>query len=271
MTAPELDEDLPALLAIAEDAAGRAARVHAEGMGSKLSVTAKSSPTDIVPEVDRRAEAVLVEAIRSARPEDGILGEEGTAIVGATDVRWVLDPLDGTTNYVYGYPAHAVSVGVEIAGRRVLGVVCDSARSRVYKGIVGRGADCDGAALRIRSEVDPSLALLGTGFLPDARVRALQAALLAKLASRFRDVRRSGSAAIDLCLVASGALDVYYEFGLGHWDFAGGAAIAEAAGATVLELEPIALPAPLIVAGNATLVASLRELLVELGAIKSSG
>ena len=111
------------------------------------------------------------------------------------------------------------------------------------------------------------LALLATGFLPDARTRREQAELLAQLMHRFRDVRRSGSAAIDLCLIASGALDLYYEFGLGHWDITGGAAIAEAAGATVLELEPTSLPAPLIVAGNALLVETLTAMLVEAGAV----
>jgi myo-inositol-1(or 4)-monophosphatase len=145
--------------------------------------------------------------------------------------------------------------------------VSDTANQRVYAGVAGRGASCDDQPIEVASQGNPSLALLGTGFLPDARVRRQQGALLAQLAHRFRDVRRSGSAAIDLCLVASGALDVYYEFGLGHWDIAGGAAIAEAAGATVLELEPLALPAPLVIAGNAQMVEPLVAMLVEAGAV----
>lgn len=267
MSRAEFEGDVDELLALAKRAAREAARVHASGAHSTLAVASKSSPTDLVTEIDRRAEAVLVETIRSARPRDGIVGEEGAAHPSETGVSWILDPLDGTTNFVYGYPVHAVSIGVEIGGRRVLGVVCDTARRLLYSGSVKRRADRDGQALEVGAQTDPSLALLATGFLPDARTRREQGMLLAQLMHRFRDVRRSGSAAIDLCLIASGALDVYYEFGLGHWDIAGGAAIAEAAGATVLELEPTSLPAPLVVAGNAPLVETLTAMLVEAGAV----
>lgn len=263
--APDLDE----LLSVALAAASRAAEVHGATSRAELRLEHKRSPTDLVTQVDRDAEAVLVDTIRAARPRDGIVGEEGTDREGESGVCWILDPLDGTTNFVYGYPAYAVSIGVLVEGRRALGVVADTHRDLVYSGIVGRGASCDGRPLSVGCETRAELALLGTGFLPDAGVRAEQGRVLAALLPRVRDVRRSGSAALDLVSVASGALDVYFEFGLGAWDIAGGAAIAEAAGARVLELTPTVLPAPLVVAGNPALVEAISLMLIEAGAARA--
>jgi myo-inositol-1(or 4)-monophosphatase len=136
--------DLGELLSIAQQAARLAAAIHRRARDGPLGLSTKSSPADLVTAVDRAAEQQLVTAIHEARPHDAILGEEGTNVAGNSGVCWVLDPLDGTTNFVYGYPAHAVAVGVEIDGRRVLGVVYDTAHDRVYSGIVGAGAHCDG-------------------------------------------------------------------------------------------------------------------------------
>lgn len=258
--------DLEELLSIAQHAARLAAAVHRAARHGPLGIDTKSSPADLVTAVDREAEQQLVTAIRQARPHDAILGEEGTNMSGTSGVCWVLDPLDGTTNFVYGYPAHAVAVGVEIEGRRVLGMVHDTAHNCVYSGIVGAGAHCDGQPLMVRSEATLVHALIGTGFLPNVAVRQVQGEVLRQFLPRVRDVRRSGCPALDLCAVAAGRLDGFYESGLSRWDIVAGAAIAEAAGATVVELASAVLPSPVLVAANAQLLEALVVVLVELGA-----
>ena len=258
------------LLSIARRAARAAARVHESAGRDRLGVRTKSSATDLVTEIDRESERQLVAVIRAARPRDAILGEEGSNVAGSSGVCWVLDPLDGTTNFVHGYPAHAVSVGVEIEGRRALGVVYDTFHDHVYAGIVGEGAQCDDKPITARAETELARALIGTGFLPDARARRLQAEVLRGVLPRVRDVRRSGCPSLDLCAVASGALDGFYESGLGRWDMAAGAAIAEAAGAEVIELHSPILPAPLLVVANAKLLKALVVMLIEVGAATDS-
>jgi myo-inositol-1(or 4)-monophosphatase len=219
-----------------------------------------------VTEIDVESERRLVSVIRAARPDDAIVGEEGANVAGSSGVCWILDALDGTTNFVHGYPAHAVSVGVEIDGKRALGVVHDTFHRRVYAGIVGVGAHCDGRPIAVRAERKLSRALVGTGFLPHAEVRRVQAEVLGSVLPFVRDVRRSGCPSLDLCAVAAGMLDGFYESGLGRWDIAAGAAIAEAAGATVSELHSNTLPVPLLVVANATLNEALVSLLVRAGA-----
>ncbi len=259
------------LLQIAVQAAQAAAAVHRRAERDSLGVGTKSSPMDLVTAVDLEAEQQLVSIIRTARPDDAIIGEEGTTISGGSGVCWILDPLDGTTNFVYGYPAHAVAVGVEIDGRRVLGVVHDTSHPWVYTGVVGRGAQCNGEAITANTTADLSRALIGTGFLPNAAVRPVQGAVLQGLLPRVRDVRRSGCPALALCAVAAGRLDGFYESGLGRWDIAAGAAIAEAAGAQVVELQSAILPNPVVVVANATLVKAIVTVLVEAGAVAESG
>jgi len=261
-----MEADLNDLLGVAQQAAQLAATIHRAAHRDRLDVHTKSSATDLVTDVDRAAEKALVSALRQARPDDAIIGEEGTNVAGRTGVCWVLDPLDGTTNFVYGYPAYAVSVGVEIDGKRVLGVVHDTAHDRVYSGIVGGVASCDGTPIAASTQADLGLALIGTGFLPDVAARRVQGAIIQRLLPAVRDIRRSGSAALDLCAVASGTLDGFYEAGLGHWDIAGGAAIAEAAGAAVVELHSAHLPNPLLVVANPKLIETLVARLVEAGA-----
>jgi myo-inositol-1(or 4)-monophosphatase len=223
-----------------------------------------------VTDVDREAERELVTAIRAARPRDGIIGEEGTNISGSSGVRWILDPLDGTTNFVHQYPAHSVAVGVEIDGRRAIGIVHDTFSERVYAGVVGEGATCDEKLIAVRNEGNLQQALVGTGFLPDVDVRRLQADLLREILPRVRDVRRSGCPSLDICSVAAGTLDAFYECGLGQWDIAAAATIAEAAGAEILLLNSKVLPNPFLVVANANLMSALLALLVETGAVEVS-
>jgi myo-inositol-1(or 4)-monophosphatase len=161
-----------------------------------------------------------------------------------------------------------VAVGVEIEGRRKVGVVHDTFNHRVYSGIVGGVAACDGRAIAVRNEPELTNALVATGFLPDANVRPLQADLLREVLPRVRDIRRSGCPSLDICGVASGVLDAFYECGLGQWDIAGAAAIAEAAGAEVLLLHSRILPDPLLVVANAKLAAALRSLFEENGVVE---
>ncbi len=261
----ELDE----LLEIARQAAALAAGVHRRARGGGFDINTKQSPADLVTTVDGEAERQLVSAIQSARPHDAIIGEEGSNVSGSSGVCWVLDPLDGTTNFVYGYPAHAVAVGVEIEGRRRLGVVHDTYHDCVYTGIVGGGAYCDGRPIKARAESELYRALIGTGFTPQLEARQTQGEILRRLLPLVRDVRRSGCPALDLCAVAAGTLDGFYESGLGHWDIAAGAAIAEAAGATVVEIRSSRLPNPLLVAAGAQLFEPLVAALTEVGAVTS--
>jgi myo-inositol-1(or 4)-monophosphatase len=255
--------DALALLEIAKRAARVAAEVHRRAMERvRFDVGTKSSNLDLVTEVDREAERTIVDVIRSARPNDSILGEEGSALSGSSGVRWVIDPLDGTTNFIHGYPAHSVAVGIEFEGRRVAGVVIDTYANRTYSGVVGQGATCDKWPITVKDETDLHKALVGTGFLPDAEVRRLQAEILKNVLPRVRDIRRSGCPSLDICGVASGALDAFYEFGLGPWDIAAAGAIAEAAGAEVIELTPAGLPGPLLVVTNPDLAPVLISLVM---------
>jgi myo-inositol-1(or 4)-monophosphatase len=210
-------------------------------------VRAKSTPTDPVTVVDTETERLLRDRLAHLRPGDPILGEEGggPADPGATTagaVTWVLDPIDGTVNFVYGIPAYSVSVAAQVGGLSMAGAVADVVAGLVYSAASGLGAhvtDEQGTHLLRCTDVgDLSMALVGTGFGYSQRRRATQAALLAQLLPVVRDVRRIGSAALDLCMVAAGRLDAYYEHGLQAWDRAAGALIAAEAGARVV------LPAP---------------------------
>ena len=206
-------------------------------------VRSKSTPTDPVTVVDTETEHLLRDRLAQLRPGDPILGEEGggptdLTAASAGEVTWVVDPIDGTVNFVYDIPAYAVSVAAQIDGVSVAGAVADVVAGRVYSAARGLGAhvtDEQGTrALRCTDVDDLSMALLGTGFGYSKRRRATQATLLAQLLPMVRDVRRIGSAALDLCMVAAGRLDAYYEHGLQVWDGAAGALIAAEAGARVV-------------------------------------
>ncbi|MCV7146385.1 inositol monophosphatase family protein [Mycobacterium riyadhense] len=220
-------------------------------------VRSKTTPTDPVTVVDTDTERLLRDRLAEFRPGDPVLGEEGggpedSAATPADAVTWVLDPIDGTVNFVYGIPAYAVSIGAQVGGVSMAGAVADVVAGKVYSAARGLGAhvtDEQGThALRCNGVDDLSLALLGTGFGYSPRRRTAQAALLARMLPVVRDVRRIGSAALDLCLVASGQLDAYYEHGLQVWDCAAGALIAAEAGARVVLPAPNVNGAPVVVA-----------------------
>ncbi|OBF15754.1 inositol monophosphatase [Mycobacterium sp. ACS4331] len=217
-------------------------------------VRAKSTPTDPVTVVDTETEALLRDRLAQLRPGDAVLGEEGggpAAQPPAGAVTWVLDPIDGTVNFVYGIPAFAVSVAAQVDGVSVAGAVADVARSEIYSAAAGSGARLRGPegtrVLRCAQTTELAMALIGTGFGYSASRRTAQARLLAALLPEVRDVRRIGSAALDLCLVAAGRLDAHYEHGLNVWDWAAGALIAAEAGARVLLPKP-GQPAGLVMA-----------------------
>jgi myo-inositol-1(or 4)-monophosphatase len=260
---------LTKLIEVAKRAAKAGAAVHNAYRQRTFDVRVKRSATDLVTDIDQESERQITSVIRAARPQDAIIAEEGTDVIGGSGVCWIIDPLDGTTNFVHAYPAHAVSIGIEIDGKRAAGVVHDTFYDRVYAGIVGFGADRDGHPLAARSESMLSRALIGTGFLPNAEVRRAQAEVLKTVLPLVRDVRRSGCPSLDICAVASGALDGFYECGLGRWDIAAGAAIAEAAGAKVMQLKSSLLPNPLLVVANPALLDLMIEALFKAGAVDS--
>lgn len=208
----------------------------ADGGGS---VQTKSSPTDPVTVVDTETERLVRDLLAELRPGEPVLGEEGGGSAdGRAPMRWVVDPIDGTVNFLYGIPAYAVSLAAQIDGISVAGAVADVVSGEIYSAARGRGAtvavDGQSRALRCTAVADLSMVLLGTGFGYQPQRRAAQAALLARLLPRVRDVRRCGSAALDLCQVAAGRLDAHYEHGLNVWDWAAAALIASEAGAVVL-------------------------------------
>ncbi len=218
-------------------AAGRLIRERRE-LGVTVAAT-KSSETDVVTETDREVEGLIRSLLGGARPDDGVVGEEGDDEAGASGVRWIVDPIDGTVNFLYGIPQYAVSVAAERDGVVVAGVVLDVARDAAYvgrretapDGRVRVTAHRDGSPLSVRSPAPLSQRLIGTGFSYEARIRAIQADAVGRLLPQVRDIRRFGSCALDLCHVAEGLLDGYVEEGVNLWDHAAGALIAEGAGA----------------------------------------
>jgi myo-inositol-1(or 4)-monophosphatase len=221
------------LLSLARDIAAEAAQLIAGYARTGFEIGTKSSRTDMVTEADRAAEALIVKRVLEARPGDGLLGEEGASLEGSSGVRWVIDPLDGTTNFIYGIPAYAVSIGVERDGEVVAAVVHDVAHAIAYTATLGGGAQRNGQPIAISGNLDLGTCLFGTGFAYDPIRRAEQAAFQALTLPHIRDVRRMGSAALDLCSVACGMLDGYVEYRLNWWDIAaGGLIVREAGGAT---------------------------------------
>lgn len=229
--------------------------------GQAEGVDSKSTPTDLVSDADRLAERVIREGLALRRPDDGFLGEESGAQEGSSGLRWVVDPLDGTVNFLFGIPQWSVSIAVEDAHGALAGVVHDPVRRETFAAVRDGGPPTleapavagpisghpppgsgvrDGwlwtRELHASSCSDPATAMLATGFAYDARVRAAQARVLAEVIPRVRDIRRFGSAALDLAWTAAGRYDAYFERTVKPWDIAAGALICESAGLTVLEL-----------------------------------
>lgn len=258
--------DNASLLALAVDlarSAGALALAMHQGLGGH---DTKSTPTDVVTAADRAAESLLVEGIRAARPGDGMLGEEGASDEGTTGVRWVVDPVDGTVNYLYGLPQWGVSLGVEVDGVTQVGVVYDPAKDELFTAVRGGGAFLGGEPVRCTAVTTLSQALIATGFGYDAQRRAAQARLLPAVLPVVRDLRRLGAGSLDLCGVAAGRLDGYYEQGLSPWDMSAGLLIATEAGARVGGLRGAEPGHPMVVACAPGVFDALHDLLVELDA-----
>ena len=226
-----------ALLAVAVDAARAARDLVVAGSQGEVTVAAtKSSDVDVVTEVDRAAERLIRARLAEARPGDAQLGEEGDDVAGTSGVRWVIDPIDGTVNFLYGLPQYAVSIAAEVDGEVVAGVVLNIATGVEYTAHVADGvihSRRDGEPIRVRATVPLGQRLVSTGFAYDAGLREVQARALVNLISRVRDIRRLGACSLDLCLVADGTLDGYLEEGVNLWDHAAGGLVAQGAGATV--------------------------------------
>lgn len=225
------------LLELATRTAAAASEILIDGLTrARTTVDTKTTGTDMVTEMDRASERLIVDAILGARPGDGILGEEGTDHQGSSGVRWIVDPIDGTTNYLYGHPGFAVSIAVEIDGDICVGVVHDPLHHEVFSAVRGRGATRNGAAIHASTETRLAQCLVATGFSYEPERRRRQATVLTELLPQVRDIRRMGAASVDLCSVACGRVDAYYERGLQPWDHAAGALIAREAGALVGDL-----------------------------------
>lgn len=231
-------------------------------------VDTKSTSTDMVTEMDRASEALLVRRLSELRPDDGIVGEEGAARPGTTGVVWVVDPLDGTTNYLYRHPGWNVSVGATVDGVPAAGAVVVPATRDVFAGATGQGATRNGRALRIGPPAPLATALVGTGFGYEATVRQAQAEALSRLIARIRDVRRGGAAAADLCSVACGRLDAYYETGLAEWDRVAATVVAREAGARVEVRTDTDLGPDCTVAAHPERFDELVGLLVDAGVLR---
>ena len=229
-----IDEELLLeIRTIAEDVARSVGEQMPARRRAGFSWETKSTATDVVTEIDTWAEKVIVEAISSSRPDDGFLGEEGTDDPGTTGLRWVIDPVDGTTNLLYDLPGYNVSIGVEFEGAPVAGAVYDPIRSELYSAARGTGATLNGDSISVSGKTDLSSALVATGFNYDSELRRSQAQTLVKVLPAIRDIRRFGGAALDLCAVASGRVDAFFEIGLQPWDACAGSIIAAEAGAFV--------------------------------------
>ena len=261
------------LRAFAEQLAVSAGALVREGRPRQVDVAAtKSSPIDVVTAMDLAAEALLRGSIGEHRPDDGILGEEEGIAAGTSGTTWVIDPIDGTVNYLYGIPAYAVSVAAVVGPPDpalwtvVAGAVHAVADGRTWTAGLGAGASLDGRAITANAPAPFAQCLVGTGFgYTEARRRG-QARVVADLLPRVRDIRRIGSAALDLCTLASGGLDLYYERGLQPWDLAAASLVAREAGATVTGLHGRAPGEAMTVAGPEPVV---RELVAFLEAMRA--
>ncbi len=223
------------LLALAHDVASQAAELLMQ-RPSHFDLTEKSTAIDFATQMDEKAEALIVESILRARPDDGIVAEEGAARESKSGITWVIDPLDGTVNYFYGLPGWNVSIAARDENGSLVGVVAAPTINSLWHAVRGEGAFHNGEKIRSTSEIPLDRALLGTGFAYDVADRTEQIAMVSSLLPRVRDIRRMGSAAVDLCHVGMGALDGYFERGLKEWDWAAGALVATEAGAQVAHL-----------------------------------
>ncbi|MCU1405685.1 MAG: inositol monophosphatase [Glaciihabitans sp.] len=231
----------------------------------------KSSAVDVVTLADRESEVLIRRLLQQSRPDDGFYGEEGAEDEGTSGLTWIVDPIDGTVNYLYNIPHYAISIAVvrgsadPLTWTALAGCVLNPVSGEVYTASAGGGAFLNDAPISVAPAVELEQALVGTGFAYDAATRGRQGEVVAKLLTQTRDIRRIGSAALDLCLVASGRLNAYYERGLKPWDHAAAALIATEAGARVAGLDGAKASGEMLIAGESSVTIALEKLLVNYG------
>lgn len=263
-------QDLHPLARLAWEVADSAGRFLRDDRPDRLDVSSKSSPTDVVTQMDRGAEELIVSRLVAERPDDAILGEEGTNKPGTSGVAWIIDPLDGTVNYLFGFPTWGVSVGVEIDGVGEIGVIMTPEFHEGFVGVRGRGAwHIEGeSAIRMSARACPSLdqALVTTGFGYSPERRESQARVLLDLIARIRDIRRTGCATVDLSWLSLGRTDAFYERGLNTWDYAAGLVIAREAGLDATVQRGSDSSGDLLICSVPSITRELTEILDDLGA-----
>jgi myo-inositol-1(or 4)-monophosphatase len=262
------DESTAQLLELAVSAARLAGEFLIESRPADLVVRTKSTPTDVVTQMDTAAERLIATTIRASRPDDAMLGEEGQAddALAGRRVRWIVDPIDGTVNYLYGLPQWAVSIAAEVGGVVVAAAVLDPSKDELFTAELGRGGRLNGVPIGVSACAELAQALVGTGFGYDATRRARQAQVLTGVLPLVRDIRRLGAASLDLCALACGRLDGYFERGLNLWDHAAAGLIAAEAGARVEGLRGRPPDGDLLVAATPGVFDALHDLVAELGA-----
>lgn len=266
MTSPGHDRSGAELRSMAADLATRAGTLALDGrrrlgVGQPVGHDTKSTPTDPVTEFDRAAEVLIVDALRTRRPDDSIVGEEGAGHTGTSGLEWHVDPIDGTVNFVYDLPAWCTSVAVVDDDGPLAGAVYVPVTDELFSAARGEGATRNGEPIHCSTTSELALALIGTGFNYSPDTRGRQARRLAEVLPQVRDVRRYGSAALDLCMVACGRLDAYFEEHLNSWDLAAGVLIAAEAGATTSNATGGSADSGMAIAAAPGLHAALVDLL----------
>ena len=252
--------DFVELRDIANRVAKEASKYILSKSRSEILQNVKSSSSDFVTEVDKEAEALIVNLIKAIRPEDGFLGEEGTSQKGNSNIQWVIDPIDGTTNFIYDHPGFGPSIAAKLGEKIVAGAVVDSSRKEIFDAAYGHGARCNEKRISVTKSTTLETTLVATGFSYRGADRAIQAQVLLDILPSIADIRRMGSAAIDLCSVAKGRVDVFFETGLNEWDFAAGLLIASEAGAQITVIEDF-LGKNLTLAANPSIEKQFKTLL----------
>jgi myo-inositol-1(or 4)-monophosphatase len=225
-----------------------------------LNASTKSSPTDFVTQMDAASERLIRQIILRSRPDDGIMGEEETSIASRSGVNWLVDPIDGTTNYLRGIPNYSISIAAIKDGKTLAGVVHDPIMNETFTAVDGEGAALNGARIHCSATTFPE-SIIGTGFSYSSGKRVRQADILRAILPSVGDIRRPGSAAVSLCWVACGRLDAFYERGLQPWDYAAGAFIASEGGADLLVSEQDHMRDRLVVASAPSVTTQLRHIL----------
>ncbi|HEY5424078.1 MAG TPA: inositol monophosphatase family protein [Ilumatobacteraceae bacterium] len=254
-----------------DDLCGLAARlavaagdlVHEGRKHGLTSVSTKSTDTDIVTEFDRASERLIVDGLRAERPNDALVGEEGTDAVGVSGIRWLIDPIDGTTNFQYDLPGYAVSIAALVDERPLAGAVYIPSSKELFTAVADGGARLNGTPIHCSTLTSVQHALVATGFSYHVEQRRRQAARIAALIPRVRDIRRFGAAAPDLCYVAAGRFDVYFEEWLGPWDWAAGELIAREAGCRTGRFDGGPVASEQVLATSPALFEQMIELLAD--------